>query len=504
MDPSKNEFIDGKQEISQKIEKEKKVIIKAEAYKTIILFSTRYANDSIPKEQWKEIYGVLIGYITEDAIIVEKAEPMTSGEATDVELGPEHYAFIEEINNKLFSQENQESFLVGWFHSHPGLSLFYSFVDIKNQMGFQGPNDHSFGLVFDHTYLLDNQKHPNHPGFEIYRLNDPNLDINDPRFDTNYHKVEYEIVGLNEFFFANVLTELSANATMGNVLQKSYGEKIDKHLDSRQAIIADQKRIKVEAKTLADGLSSVKSNGKTLETLRISKLDELSLEKIPEKSNYNRKEEEISKIIEKIIYEGRTSFVFGDFFEAVQKYESALDIMERSGEEFGQKIIVLLTIITESCLESEHDNLTLKYADKLKEKAENLGDLFQMGNADYFKGISLIRKKEVQQGLTTLKNSAIFFEKTEDFAGVGRVNRLIGNQYLQNNDFCSAGLFYMETIKNYNLAIQKFHPKRNTSWSLPQKLEESVEQLKTVVSQLIEKMDDEEIKKKIIQDLKLL
>ena len=51
----------------------------------------------------------------------------------------------------------------------------------------------------------------------------------------------------------------------------------------------------------------------------------------------------------------------------------------------------------------------------------------------------------------------------------------------------------METIKNYNLAIQKFHPKRNTSWSLPQKLEESVEQLKTEVYELIEKMDDEKI-----------
>ena len=104
--------------------------------------------------------------------------------------------------------------------------------------------------------------------------------------------------------------------------------------------------------------------------------------------------------------------------------------------------------------------------------------------------------------MNTLNDSSIFFEKSEDFAGVGQVNRIIAIQYLHNNDFCSAGLFYMKAIKNFNRAIHKFHPKRKTAWSLPQKLEESVEQLKTEVSELIKKIDDDEIKKKILQDLK--
>ena len=146
--------------------------------------------------------------------------------------------------------------MVGWFHSHPGLGLFYSFIDIKNQIGFQGPNIHSVGLVFDHTYLIGENRKPNHPGFEIYRLNDPNMDIGDPKFDTNYHNVEYEIEGLNEFFFANVLTELSSYATKGEVLQKSYKESKKDRIKAASKTAKQQEKIKEEAKSIMQEFSS--------------------------------------------------------------------------------------------------------------------------------------------------------------------------------------------------------------------------------------------------------
>jgi len=34
-------------------------------------------------------------------------------------------------------------------------------------------------------------------GFEIYRITDVNMDINDPEYDNNYHKVDYIVEGLN-------------------------------------------------------------------------------------------------------------------------------------------------------------------------------------------------------------------------------------------------------------------------------------------------------------------
>ncbi|KKK87414.1 hypothetical protein LCGC14_2753510, partial [marine sediment metagenome] len=60
----------------------KPVVVKADAYKTIILYASRYANQAIKPEEWKEIYGVLIGSTTEELVIVEHAEALTFGHAT--------------------------------------------------------------------------------------------------------------------------------------------------------------------------------------------------------------------------------------------------------------------------------------------------------------------------------------------------------------------------------------------------------------------------------------
>ncbi|GAH02007.1 unnamed protein product, partial [marine sediment metagenome] len=135
------------------------------------------------------------------------------------QLDERHYGFIESIENKLY-EENLGCFIVGWFHSHPGLGLFYSYVDLINHIGFQGKNKDACGLVFDHTLLgkkkrkkVANSEHmitKYDTGFEIYRMNDVNMDINDPGFENNYHKVDYFIDGLNKFFFA-VLTFVISN-----------------------------------------------------------------------------------------------------------------------------------------------------------------------------------------------------------------------------------------------------------------------------------------------------
>jgi proteasome lid subunit RPN8/RPN11 len=213
--------------------KGKAVVIEAQAYKTIILYASRYANKSLPKEEWKEIYGVLIGHTDKDLVYVERAEALTFGHATDVQLDERHYAFIEEIEDKLY-KENNNQFIVGWFHSHPGLNLFFSYIDLINHLGFQGKNPDAIGLVFDHELLgkkkLEKVEGTDHKitkyetGFEIYRINDITMDVNSPEFDNNYHSVDYVVKGLNKFFFANVLSELSALVSAGKPLQSAYGE----------------------------------------------------------------------------------------------------------------------------------------------------------------------------------------------------------------------------------------------------------------------------------------
>lgn len=50
------------------------------------------------------------------------------------------------------------------------------------------------------------------------------MDVNDPNYENNYHEVNYIVEGLNKFFFANILSELSALVTAGKPLQSAYGE----------------------------------------------------------------------------------------------------------------------------------------------------------------------------------------------------------------------------------------------------------------------------------------
>ncbi|MFX1595477.1 MAG: hypothetical protein ACFFBK_05390, partial [Promethearchaeota archaeon] len=60
-------------------------------------------------------------------------------------------------------------FSCGWYHSHPGLDIFFSSTDIRNQLGWQTPNPSAVGLVFDHTFL----EKPGDLGFRSFRLENP-------------------------------------------------------------------------------------------------------------------------------------------------------------------------------------------------------------------------------------------------------------------------------------------------------------------------------------------
>ncbi|GAG89316.1 unnamed protein product, partial [marine sediment metagenome] len=173
----------------------------------------------------------MTGYVDDDFVFVKNSYPLTFGHDTDVQLDERHYVFISEIEDKLYAEGNGH-FMVGWFHSHPGLSLFFSDIDISNQLWFQQNNPDFCGLVFDHTLLgkkreekiAENILTKYDTGFEIYRLTDVTVEADSVEFENNYHKIDYIVEGLNKFFFANVLAELSSLASAGKPLQEAFKE----------------------------------------------------------------------------------------------------------------------------------------------------------------------------------------------------------------------------------------------------------------------------------------
>ncbi|MHA1695575.1 MAG: Mov34/MPN/PAD-1 family protein [Candidatus Helarchaeota archaeon] len=194
-----------------------KVRISLEAYETIVLHACRFANVKIPMDSWKEIYGFLIGVIDGDDVIVKRCVPMAHGSSVEVEFNEEHYIKSAEVDS--MAAERGE-FIVGWYHSHPGLGLFLSSTDIQNHLGYQGPNPKAIALVFDHTLLNKPLEDGTlHPGFEIFKLDDPSLGRM-----SDFHKVDYEIENVDMKKFRETLVELTERSMLNQPLIAEYGE----------------------------------------------------------------------------------------------------------------------------------------------------------------------------------------------------------------------------------------------------------------------------------------
>lgn len=471
----------------------KPVIIKAEAYKTIILYASRYANDMIPPKDWKEIYGILIGYSDNDFVYIEKAEALTYGHATDVQLDEKHYGFIEEIQEKLMLNDTtKQYYMIGWFHSHPGLGLFFSYIDLINQLGFQARNDDFCGLVFDHTLLgkkkeekIEGTEHKitkYDTGFEIYRITDVNMDINESGYDNNYHRVDYIVEGLNKFFFANVLSELSALVSAGKPLQSAYGEKTSKDSSKNKEVIKEnlvEIPISDEVKFDVDDFFYGFVNKKV------------------------EKRKQLKEDAERYIYEGNQAFHQKNAFLGVEKYQLGIKIYKELND--NEKSLELLRKLSDYCVASNHHVLAKKFAEELYNLSEKYKNLFYRAEANYLIGYLLLKEVEdnnLEPALKKIQNASIDYEKSGDYAGAGKCYNKIGIIYQTRlNIPFNTCLFYEQAIRSYNIAILKGHPLRTSLWSKSELLTQKILELTDIIYELIPQIENLEERKKIKDDL---
>lgn len=491
---------------------EKPVLIKAEAYKTIILYASRYANKSIPPEDWKEIYGILIGYTDDEFVYVEDAEALTFGHSTDVQLDERHYGFIQEIEDKL-EENNKHQYIVGWFHSHPGLGLFFSYIDLINQLGFQGANPDAIGLVFDHTLLGKKKKEKIEgtdqkitkfeTGFEIYRLSDVEMDVNHPEYDTNYHSVDYIVKGLNKFFFANVLSELSALVSAGKPLQTAYGEdfKLESNYTGNLEQFESQKPKKSSRQTIGN-----KFDKELLDEIPMG--DEITFDGDDlfygtEQKPFEDKRSKEKATAEELVYEGNQSLKKKDIFAGVEKYRDAIDIYENIGD--MARVMELLKLLSENCISSNHLILAEEFSERLKLIAEREDSIFYQGEVNYLLGYLKLKKGDkdlLENALSQIRDAAVLFEKVEDYVGAAICFHKIGTIYQSRlNLMENSCLFYREAIENYNKAINKSHPLRKTLWTKPEVLSQKIIDLKDILEELLPKLTDTRLQKKIRDDL---
>ncbi|MDX1797877.1 MAG: hypothetical protein R3255_04445 [Candidatus Lokiarchaeia archaeon] len=502
---SQKEEIEGEQQI-EKINKP--VIIRADAYKTIILYASRYANKSIPSEDWKEIYGILIGKADDDFVYVESAKALTFGHATDVQLDERHYGFIEEIESRL-EKEGKDFYMVGWFHSHPGLNLFFSYIDLINQLGFQQYNDDFCGLVFDHTLLgqkkeeiIKSEDGSEHSmtkydtGFEIYRIANVNMDINDPGFDNNYNKVDYVIDGLNKYFFANVLSELSALVTEGKPLQSAYKEEF---AQETQTPISSELHSHEKDFSNKEFLTEIPM----IENITFGVDDFFYGETNTKKRT---KEMKVKEQAEELVYEGNKAFENRDSFTGVEKFRQGIEKYKEIKD--FDRVLELLRIVSQKCISNEHLIFADEFTDELYKLAKKQNQNFYLGVVYYTKGYLLLKKGDnefLEEALNKIQDAAVNFEREGDFAGAGMCFNKIGSIYQTRlNKLENACLFYRAAIENFNNAIIKMHPLRTDFWNKPELLIQKIVELRDIVEEILPKLENNNLKKKITNDLKNL
>ncbi|MHA1733627.1 MAG: hypothetical protein ACTSU5_16890 [Promethearchaeota archaeon] len=158
---------------------EGKVIVKNTAFQKMLMHVLRFGSNALPRDDWVEVMGMCIGRYEGDDVVVVDAVPISHGSHIEVAWTDLDYALFADVDAQY---GEQGLFSCGWYHSHPGLNVFFSKVDVRNQLGFQTEgNPKAFGIVFDHTLMGQD----GNLGFKTFRLNDPAQGIN-----SDYHEVE--------------------------------------------------------------------------------------------------------------------------------------------------------------------------------------------------------------------------------------------------------------------------------------------------------------------------
>jgi proteasome lid subunit RPN8/RPN11 len=147
---------------------EPRVIVKPLAYLKMMRHVLRFGSIVKTKKQCKECMGMLMGKLgqmrgTLHDVIVEDVVEITHGGHIEVSFDDKDYVAFADVNERYAAQG---IFNIGWYHSHPGLTVFLSTVDVRNHLGFQTTNASAIAIVWDHV-LLEEEKHI---GFETFRL----------------------------------------------------------------------------------------------------------------------------------------------------------------------------------------------------------------------------------------------------------------------------------------------------------------------------------------------
>ena len=185
----------------------------------------------------KELGGVLLGRVNLDAssnkfIVIDDIVIARYTDASVSRLTFTHDTW-EYINNKI-DDEHPDKIIIGWFHSHPGHSVFLSSYDIFIQENFFN-NDFMTAYVFDPKikergfFFMKDDKVKKAGGYYVFSSpfkKNINADIDEMSFKETNTNSEKKSSEQNNFKIKNVIifVLLAANIILSLILLYNYGE----------------------------------------------------------------------------------------------------------------------------------------------------------------------------------------------------------------------------------------------------------------------------------------
>ena len=116
-------------------------------------------------------------------------------------------------DNELTQKSENEEFIVGWIHSHPGLDIFLSGTDVATQKLYQQMDSRAVAIVVDPTKVSRT-----FPGLKAFRVK-----------NNSYHPLEIKIQTSTDF---ETLHQQLSREVSGLVPPQLLKEKITVSLDN--------------------------------------------------------------------------------------------------------------------------------------------------------------------------------------------------------------------------------------------------------------------------------
>lgn len=372
----------------------------------MIHYLTEFANfTTIPQPNWVEAMGIMFCKESPESYMIVDAEGITSGGSIAVETSPQHIAQIVSSEERR-QLKDKRIFMGGWFHSHPGLSLFFSGTDINNQSYWQQSNPNGVGLVFDLTKVS-----PNFLGFSFFRLDAPN--------SPNYYEVEYKLKGFTEQTLIEAFRPIGLDAKTIHLLA------LHLNLEAKEGVVEFDK---IEIPETDDPLGLGKKH---------------------------------INIAESLLNEGSTS-------KSLENYRIATALLEKTDEKdlYADSILRL----AELCVYTEYFGTAQQLVEKLSIIPNLKHKSYFLGKGEILLGYVLDFEKKTETARNHYEKARKFFEQAQFYEGCYEASELYAGASWKLSEWEKSAEFFKKAKDYVEKAEKSTHPKNTKKvWKMIRK-----------------------------------